>query len=336
MKMIAVCVMSRANYGRLKSLIRELDNDPDISLQLILGASFYNAEIPYEVRSRIQCLVAGDDHQAMALTTGILLQQVSHVLNEIKPDLVVVHGDRYEVLACATAASYMNIPILHTEGGEQTGCIDDKVRNAITALADIHCATTMSSALRLTELVTHVENVHNVGSPAIDAVLEADLEDDRTEPYMLVLHHPNTTSEESIEPLIDAIAVHNRTKIVWVNPNVDAGSHTMLKKIHKQQIEFQKDLSPSEYYRLLANAKIAIGNSSSFIKEGCFLGVPAVIIGDRQDRREHGDNVIFSTNDAAEILLAISKAEKLKPKLSYKFGTGNAAEKIMEVIKNAT
>jgi UDP-hydrolysing UDP-N-acetyl-D-glucosamine 2-epimerase len=270
----------------------------------------------------------------MALTTGILLQQVSHVLNEIKPDLVVVHGDRYEVLACATAASYMNIPILHTEGGEQTGCIDDKVRNAITALADYHCAVTMDATKRLYDLVGKIENIYTTGSPAIDAVLEADLEDDRTEPYMLVLHHPNTTSEESIEPLIDAIAVHNDIKVVWVNPNVDAGSHDMLKKIHKQNVEFQKDLSPSEYYRLLANAKVAIGNSSSFIKEGCFLGVPAVIIGDRQDRREHGDNVVFATNDTAEILLAISRAKKLNPKLSYKFGTGNAAQKIVEVIKN--
>lgn len=327
---VAVCVMSRANYGRLKSVIDNIIDSPSLELQLILGASFYNADIPYTVDARIQCLINSDDHEAMAITTGVLLPQIAHTLQRLQPDVVLVHGDRYEVLACAIASSYLNIPLAHTEGGEDTGCIDDKVRNAITALADIHFVVNREALKRIP---TNKDNVYVVGSPALDLLEQYNLTSSRKKPYVLVLHHPNTTKNESINALIDALK-NVPYDIVWVNPNIDAGNKAILKQIHSLDVEFVKDLSPVEYYRLLKNCKCAIGNSSSFIKEGAYFGTPVVMIGDRQQNRDCASNIHnVSCEDSTSILNAIIKqSESIYPR-SYKFGQADSGKQIADILR---
>ena len=327
MRKVAVCVMSRANYGRLFSVIQNIQSNPNLELQLILGASFYNAEVPFPVSSRIQCLLNSDDSEGMALTTGLLLTQITHELITLKPDIVLVHGDRYEVLACAIASSYLNIPLAHTEGGEDTGCIDDKVRNAITSLADIHFPVTTVAGSKL----YGKENVYVTGSPAIDLLTQYDLTNNRTEPFILVLHHPNTTSQEDVYPLIQSLRNIKINK-VWVNPNVDAGNKRILKKIHKENVEFVKDLEPQEYYRLLKNCTCAVGNSSSFIKEGAFLGTPVVLVGNRQKDREHSNNVLFADNISQQIQFAIEHQIKSTIEQSTKFGNGKSGRKIADIL----
>jgi UDP-hydrolysing UDP-N-acetyl-D-glucosamine 2-epimerase len=255
MRKILVNIMSRANYGRLTSVIKAIQDNPNLELQLVLGASFYNADIEFPVTKRVQCLINSDDHEAMALTTGVLLTKMSQAYAELKPDVVLIHADRYEMLACAIASSYMNIPLAHTEGGEDSGCIDDKVRNAITQLADIHFTTTKSAYCRVRDLGR--SNIYHVGSPALDLLEVMDLTNNRKEDYILVVFHPNTTEKESVEPLINVLKTLN-INVIWVNPNVDAGNKAFLKEIHKNNFEFLKDLPPEEYYRLLANCKIML------------------------------------------------------------------------------
>lgn len=338
---IAVCVMSRANYGRLKSVIDAIIEHPQLELQLIVGCSALSLNIPYNIDAKIDCLLANDTKGNMAKTEGLLTIEMVTALERLKPDIVLVHGDRYEVLACAVAASYMGIPLAHTEGGEVTGCIDDKVRNAITALADIHFPVTEDAEHRIFRMKypSFIEeeyrkkyNIYAVGSPALDMLAKIDLSNNRKEPYILVLHHPNTTEDEPIEPLIEALSFIEMNK-VWVNPNVDAGNKAMLKKIHSvPNVEFVKDLPPEEYYRLLKNCIFAIGNSSSYIKEGAFLGVPAVIVGSRQQNREHSYNVRFSRNEMSDIIWNMNEASQGHLVPSYMFGDGTSGKRIAAIL----
>jgi UDP-hydrolysing UDP-N-acetyl-D-glucosamine 2-epimerase len=313
----------------LKSVCKAIIEHDALELQLILGASFYNAEVEHPVDSRIQCLINSDDHEGMALTTGILLTKVSAELSRLKPDVVLVHGDRYEVLAVAQASAYMNIPLAHTEGGEITGCIDDKVRNAITALADIHFPVTPLSASRINK------NQYRcvVGSTALDSIKHIRDSVYKSKDYIVVLFHPNTTKIESIafNELIEACNSIDIKKI-WVNPNVDAGSKLISKYLHEQNWEFAKNLSIEEYAKLIYNSACVIGNSSSFIKESSFLGVPAVLVGERQKNREKDFNVIEASNNRYSIIESIKKQISRNPSTSNYFGYGTAGEKIANIL----
>jgi UDP-hydrolysing UDP-N-acetyl-D-glucosamine 2-epimerase len=330
---IAVVVASRANWGRLKSVCKAVTEHPDLELQLIVGASAFDLPMDYKPDAVVQCLVEGDNLQAMTLTTGLFLPQIGNILERLKPDFLYLHGDRHELMAPTIAAAYQCIPIAHGEGGEVTGTIDEKVRHMITKAADIHFPATELSRQRIIKMGERPETVFTVGSTALDSLLGIDLTNSRKEPYIVVLHHPNTTAPEDIAPLIEAvmsIPIHK----VWVNPNVDAGSKTMLRQIHQQDVEFVKNLPPEEYARLLKNCECAVGNSSSFIKEGAFLGVPAVLVGSRQEGREHGDNVAIVKMDKERILFAKGYMVKYyrKPPRDYRFGDGTAGKQIADIL----
>jgi UDP-hydrolysing UDP-N-acetyl-D-glucosamine 2-epimerase len=332
---IAVFAGSRANWGRLRSVCKAIKEHDALELQLILGASFYNADVEYPVASRIQCLINADDHESMALTTGILLTKVSMELQRLKPDIVLVHGDRYEVLAVAQAAAYMNIPLAHTEGGEVTGCIDDKVRNAITTLADIHFPVTKMAKDKVCNITGrawgNLGGVFTVGSTALDYIKEIRQESRLINGHILVLFHPNTTESEDIKPIIDACNCFN-TKKIWINPNVDAGHMDILHKLHSTNWEFQKNVPTYKYARLIHNAKMCVGNSSSFIKEASFLGTPSVIVGSRQFQREMDCNVLCSDLNFNMIVGSMAKQEHETYKPSNYFGDGTASEKIVNIL----
>lgn len=329
MRKICIFIGSRANWGRLKSVYKAIQGHPDLELQVISGASAF--DLPIEADAKIQCLVDGDNLQTMPLTAGLILTQIGGVLERLKPDVVLVHGDRYEVLPVAMSAAYLNIPLAHSEGGDISGTIDQKVRYAITALTDIHFPVTEQAAKRLIATGANPDRVFTVGSTALDSLVGLDLTNNRKEPYILVLHHPNTTHPEDIAPLIEAVMAIPIKK-VWVNPNVDPGSKAMLKQIHKQEVEFIKGLPPEEYARLLKNCEVAVGNSSSFIKEGAFLGVPAVLVGRRQEGREVGGNVVLAKNNAFSIGSSIHYQLGSKPKPDYLFGDGTAGKQVAEIL----
>ena len=331
MRKICVFIGSRANWGRLKSVCKAIQEHPGLELQVITGASVF--DLPIEADAKIQCLVEGDNLQAMTLTAGLVLTQIGGVLERLKPDMVLVHGDRYEVLPVAMAAAYMNIPLAHGEGGEITGTIDEKVRHCITKLADVHFPVTELSAKRIVAMGENTDMVFTVGSTALDTLVGIDLTNNRKEPYILVLHHPNTTHPEDIGPLIEAVMAIPIKK-VFVNSNTDSGAKAMMKKIHGlKDVEVLKNLPPEEYARLLKNCKVAVGNSSSFIKEGAFLGVPAVLVGRRQEGREVGDNVILAPMDTHRIIDSIEMWDILpRPKADHRFGNGTAGKQVADML----
>jgi UDP-hydrolysing UDP-N-acetyl-D-glucosamine 2-epimerase len=368
---LCVVVLSRANYGRIKTLLSAAKKHPDIKLQIVVGASavlerygnnikhmrkdgFFSNETVYSV-------VEGDNPVTQCKTTGLSIIALSTAFERLKPDFVLTVADRYETISTAIAATYSNIPLIHIQGGEVSGNIDDRVRNAITKLADIHFPCTELSRQRIIKMGEPEEYVFNFGCPAIDIALQSDKslssssmkadcvagrEADWTKPYVLISQHSVTTSYgdgvfQITQTLYAVKALKDHQKIVlW--PNSDAGSGSITEGIRKftsnrndknEKIYFYNNFSPEDYIRLLYNADCLIGNSSSFIREGCALGLPAVLIGDRQVGREQGKNVIPVTYSSEAILdAALKQIKHGKYEPSNLFGKGDAGEKIISQI----
>lgn len=305
-------------------------------VDVILGCSAWDST-EFNTPYRIQALYAGDDDENMALTVASYTTQLVSYLRMLRPDFAIIHGDRYEQLGAAIACSYMNIPIIHTEGGDYSGSIDGKVRWAISSLSDIHFPVTESAMYRLWGAFPSTDRVFSVGSTGIDLVRkweETYVQKTHKYPYVLVLFHPDTVTKESIEPLIEAVLKEcGSYHIKWVNANVDSGARAMMKEVHKYDVEFIKNVPPEEYFALMKEASLLIGNSSSFIKEAAYLGKRAVLVGSRQEGREVGCNVIRCPNtvesicEAIEIGLEVGDGNR-----DFRFGDGHACEKIQQAM----
>ncbi len=369
---VCVVVNSRANYGRIKTVLRALRDHPAVQLQLLVGASallhrFGNVRQVIEddgfaIDGTVYSIVEGENPTTMAKSTGLAIIELATMFENLKPDVVLTVADRFETLATAVAASYMNLPLAHTQGGEVTGSIDESVRHAITKLAHIHFPATRLAAENLIRMGENPATVHWTGCPAMDIVRETDLalppdlfqrykgvgpDLDPAKPYLVVLQHPVTTEYGSgfaqIRETIKAVAAI-RMQTVWLWPNVDAGSDDvskglrMFREIEKPDyIHFYRNFSPEDYVRLIANCACQVGNSSSALREGSFLGVPAVNIGTRQGGRECGDNVLHAAYDAGEI------EQAMRCQLGHGryaptpiFGEGRAGERIAEILATAS
>lgn len=365
MKKICVVVASRANYGRVKYLMRAIQEHPDLELQVIVGAStllerfgkavnVIRADGFTPIRS-IHYVIEGETLVTQAKSTGLGIVELSSAFEDLQPDMVVTVADRFETMATAIAATYLNIPLVHLQGGEVSGNIDDRVRHAITKLADIHFVASELSAQRVISMGEDSHFVFNYGCPAMDVLAHEDLSIsnehmarylgvgkpiDWSKPYILMVQHPVTTSyghgfEEVSHTLKALQSIQDIQKVVmW--PNVDAGSDDVSKGIRhfremnmQEPIYYYKNFSPEDYARVLNNAVCCVGNSSSFIREAAFLGVPSVIVGDRQQGREHGGNVVFANyhhhHITSQILAQIAHGRYLSDK---RFGDGTAGTRI--------
>jgi UDP-hydrolysing UDP-N-acetyl-D-glucosamine 2-epimerase len=264
----------------------------------------------------------------MAKTTGIGLLELATVFDNLKPDVVVTIADRYETLATAIAASYMNIPVAHIQGGEVTGSIDEKVRHAVTKLADLHLVSTKCAARRVEKMGECRNKIFRTGCPSIDLAAEilpspaldfnpfekyggvGELEK-ILNGYLVVMQHPVTTEHQlAREQIMQTLeAVHEiGMPTLWFWSNVDAGSdgtsngiRSFREKVKPTNMHFFKNMNPTDFLRLLYNSKCLIGNSSVGIRECSFLGVPVVNIGTRQQGRERGSNVVDVAYDRDEI-----------------------------------
>ncbi len=373
-KKICVVVASRANYGRIKATMQAIQNHPLLDLQLVVGASAllqrYGKAVDFierdgfQINSKVYMVIEGENPSTMAKSTGLAIIELATIFENLKPDVVLTVADRYETLATAVAASYMNIPLAHTQGGEVTGSIDESVRHAITKLAHIHFPTTELSAKRLIQMGEDSTNIFIVGCPSIDAIQYLPLtihpefvstyarkgvgsSIDFSQPYLLVLQHPVTTEfghgTEQINETLEAISQINMPT-VWLWPNIDAGSDDISKAIRTfresgraQHIHFYINFPVEDYAILLNNCACIIGNSSSGIREGSFLGVPAVNIGTRQSGRERGANVMDVNYNRTEIYDAIRKqlAFGRYPQENL-YGDGTASDKIADILANNT
>lgn len=339
---ICVVITARPSYSRIKTALDAIKAHPDLELQLVLAASAlldrYGGIINqiekdgFQFNAKVYMVVEGENLVTSAKTTGIGLMELATVFDGLKPDAVITIADRYETIATALAAAYMNIPLVHIQGGEVTGSIDEKVRHAVTKLADLHFVATEKAAERVIKMGEETNRVFNTGCPSIDLAaemlgspgLDFDPSDkyggvgnllDPVNDYLIVMQHPVTTefaaARQQVTETLEAIDVLG-IQTYWFWPNPDAGSDETSKGIrifrenrHPEHIAFFKNMAPRDFLRLLYNSRGIIGNSSVAVRECSFLGVPAVNVGNRQTSRERGINVIDVEYDASSIVQAV-------------------------------
>jgi UDP-hydrolysing UDP-N-acetyl-D-glucosamine 2-epimerase len=373
LRKICVFVGSRANYSSIKSVMKAIQEHPDLELQLVLGASAlldrYGTvsdqikEDGFDPVAEVFMLIEGETPTTMAKSTGVGLMELPTVFDKLKPDIVLTVGDRFETMATTLAAAYMNIPVAHTMGGEVTGTIDESIRHAVTKFAHIHFPASQDAKERIIKLGERKDDVYLVGCPRIDLIdniLEGDDVEIKEslnegvgavinidEPFILISQHPVTTEFGKGEEQINATlsAVHNTglpTIVLW--PNADAGSDDISRGIRKwreqgldQNMHFYKNLPVNHYIHLMKNASCLVGNSSSGIREGAFIGTPVVNIGTRQDMRERGKNIIDVPSETENIFNALkSQIEHGPYKSEPIYGNGTAGEKIADVLSKCS
>jgi len=371
MKKVCVVVNSRANYGRIKTFLECAQKSNNLELQLVVGASALLHRFGHVIdiikhdgfqpNALLYSILEGETPITMAKSTGLGIIELSTIFQNLKPDIVLTVADRFETLATAVSASYMNILLAHTQGGEVTGSIDESVRHAITKLAHIHFPATEKAGKNVLQMGEDPKSIFTVGCPSIDAISNIDLRLSKdffvnnkgvgstinpTKPYIVVLQHPVTTEYGKgffqIEQTLKAIA-SIKMQTVWLWPNIDAGSDDISKGIRMYRekhnpdyIHFYKNFEVQDYARLINNCKCLIGNSSSAIREGSFLGVPAVNIGTRQNGREMEKNVINVDYKSSQIEEAINKQLNAgKYNSSKLYGDGKAGEKIAKILEDA-
>lgn len=346
-------------------------NHPRLDLKLVVGASAlldrYGSVVNLIERdgfvpsARVHMLIEGESPATMAKSTGLGLMELPTIFEQIAPDVVLTVGDRFETMATTLAAAYMNIPIAHTMGGEVSGTIDESIRHAVTKFAHIHFPASREARDRIIRLGEQPESIHLVGCPRIDLIREIlqghDERDDLNRlfeagvgakfdlnrPFLLVLQHPVTTEygagEVQITATLEAVDATGLPAIVlW--PNADAGSDDIARGIRKwrergrdRNMHFFKNLPIDVYVCLMTRTVCLVGNSSSAIREGAFLGTPAVNLGSRQQGRERGANVIDAPHERDAILAAMqAQIERGRYPTDPIYGDGRAGERIAEVL----
>lgn len=370
---VGVVVASRANYGRIKSVMQAIKDHKDLELVLIVGASALLARFGravnliekdgFKVDARVYSIVEGENLTTMAKSMGLGVIELATLFEHLKPDIVMTVADRFETMSTAVAASYMNIPLAHSQGGEVTGSIDESIRHAITKLSHHHYVTTALSRERVLRMGEPEDRVHLTGCPALDVVADIDYslppdffeqsgnagvgaEIDPTKPYLVVLQHPVTTEygmgRQHVEQTIRAVSRMNM-QTAWLWPNIDAGSDDISKalRVHREQnpdakLHFYINFAVEDYARLIKNCACLIGNSSSGIREGAFLGVPAVNIGTRQSGRERGVNLMDVEYNEEAIYRAIKAQVEHGPYApDHLYGDGKAGQRIADLLATA-
>ena len=353
--------------------MRAIKAHDDLDLQVIVGASAvldrFGSVVDVMERdgfrpdARVNIIIEGETPVTMAKSTGLGLLELPTLFEMLKPDVVISVGDRFETMATAVAAAYMNIPVAHTMGGEVTGTIDESIRHAVTKLSHIHFPANETAAARIVRLGEDPATVHTVGCPRIDLVAEISREEptldaawldregvgghvDIDQPFLLVSQHPVTTEygsgEQQIAETLAALeTLQMPTIMLW--PNVDAGSDDVARGMRKFRealrppyIRFYKNFPVETYIRLMMRAACLVGNSSAPIREGAFLGTPAVNIGTRQGGRDRGLNVIDVEYNREAIVAAV-RAQVAHGRFSpdHLYGDGRAGPRIAEILATA-
>jgi UDP-hydrolysing UDP-N-acetyl-D-glucosamine 2-epimerase len=367
---ICVVIGSRANYSSIKSAMAAIAKHPELELQVVAGASAlldrYGTvadlieQDGFPLAARVYMLLEGETLTTMAKSTGLGLLELPTVFERLKPDVVLTVGDRFETMATALSAAYMNIPIAHTMGGEVSGTIDESIRHAVTKFAHIHFPASDDARERILKLGEREQDVYMVGCPRIDSVAETLAQDgvgelgkmfelgvgdaiDLERPFLLVSQHPVTTEYgeglKQITSTLEAVKDTGLQAIVlW--PNADAGSDDIAKgiRIWREQgraknMHFFKNLPTATYIRLMGRAACLVGNSSSGVREGAFIGTPVVNVGSRQEGRQRGHNVIDAPHDTAAVAKAIRmQIEHGRYPTDPIYGDGKAGNRIADVL----
>lgn len=371
MRKICVVIVNRANYSSIKSVLKAIKNHPNLILQIVaMGSSLldrYGSVVKliesdgFKIDEKLHVLIEGETPVTMAKSTGVGLIELPTVFERLQPDIVFTVGDRFETMSTTLAAAYMNITIAHSMGGEVSGNIDESIRHAVTKFSHIHFPASKEAAERISKLGERAENIYLVGCPRMDLVSEI-LNNERhqkindifstggvgekfdlNDKFIIVSQHPVTTeygeAEKQITQTLEAVYESKLPAIVlWPNP--DAGSDDISRGIRKwrekkldKKMYFFKNLSISNYINLMRYTTCLVGNSSSGIREGAFIGTPVVNIGTRQQKRERGKNVIDVKNNMNDILKAI-ETQIIHGTYKHEpiYGDGNAGKKIADIL----
>ena len=367
---ICAVITARPSYSRVKTALQAIKDHPALELQLVVAGSalldrYGNAvdfieKDGFTIDEKVFMILEGENKTAMAKTTGLGVMELANVFYNLQPDAVLTIADRFETIATSIAAAYQNIPLIHLQGGEVTGNIDEKVRHANTKLADIHFVTSEDAKERVLKLGEEPSYVFNTGCPSIDLAAQVEKKPfldfdpfkkyggvgqqfNYTNGYLVVMQHPVTTEYTSAkQDVLRTLRVIDALKIptFWFWPNVDAGADGTSSGIRSyreynnlEHIRFFKNMEPLDFLRLLKNSSCLIGNSSVGIRECSYLGVPVVNIGTRQNRRLRGSNVIDVMYTEEAIRDAItSQLESPRNQKETIYGNGESGKQIAEVL----
>jgi UDP-hydrolysing UDP-N-acetyl-D-glucosamine 2-epimerase len=362
---IAVVTTSRADYGHLYWPLRTLADRPDVDLRLIVLGAHLSSEFGrtvqeiekdgFAIAARIECLLSSDSDVGMAKTIGVAALGLAEHLGAMRPDILLLIADRYEMLAPASVALALRIPIAHIEGGETSeGAIDDAVRNALTKLAHIHFTSTIAARQRIVAMGEEEWRVHRAGAPSLDhlrrstlltqAQLEKKLGCDLGVPTVLVSYHPVTLADDTLEEAEALFSALEQIsgQLLFCYPNADAGSRALIERAKsflatRGNGRVFVNLDAVTYWSLLRQVEVLVGNSSSGLMETASFGLPTVNIGIRQQGRERAGNVLDAAADLAEIVAAVGAARRPEFRASLRgmrnpYGDGTASEKIVEVL----
>ena len=376
MKKICIVISSRASYARIRSVLKAIKNNDNLELFLVGSASLLlyrygkAAKVVekdgFKINKEVYMIVEGENPMTMAKSVGIGIIELATIFDDYKPDIVISIADRFETISAAIAASYLNIPVAHIQGGEVTGSIDEKVRHAVTKFSSLHFVANDTAARRVKSMGEAKETIFVTGCPSIDLAKQVkddysfmstdymyskyggvgskvDIDGD----FIIVMQHPITTEFSSSynqmrETLKALQEIKMPTIVFW--PNVDAGSDLCSKAIREfreknkpEDMHFFRNFEPKDFLALLLKSKCIIGNSSVGIRECSFLGVPSVNIGNRQNGRKQGPNVINVPHIKEEIVHAvkthISNGQRYPSSTLY--GDGSAGERIVKILEKA-
>jgi UDP-hydrolysing UDP-N-acetyl-D-glucosamine 2-epimerase len=368
---VCVVLVDRANYGRLKPVMRAVADHPDIEMQvvaagtMVLGRFGRPVEVVradgFRVDSEVYIELEGSTPATMAKSVGFGVVEFASEFQRLGPDLVLLIGDRYEALAAAIAAAYMNICIVHIQGGEVSGSIDESARHAITKFAHFHFPSTNRSAEYLIRMGENPESILGIGCPSSDIAqtLDNTLPEeyingsgsgawiDPKEPFQLVIFHPTTTEyggeQAQMRELLGALEVIQMpTVLLW--PNIDAGSDQISKAVRifrdktaPNWLRTVTNLRPDHYLQVLASTACAIGNSSSFVRDASYFGTPVVLVGDRQEGRETDVHVQRVAPRSVDVAMAIRKQLRHgRYPASTLYGDGNVSARIADALVRVT
>jgi UDP-hydrolysing UDP-N-acetyl-D-glucosamine 2-epimerase len=364
---VCVVLVDRANYGRLKPVMSAIQATPEIHLQLVATGTMVLERfgLPvqvvrgdgFPVDTEIYIELEGSTPATMAKSLGFGIVEFASAFQRLRPDIVLLIGDRYEALAAAIAAAYMNLCIVHLQGGEVSGSIDESARHAISKLAHYHVPSTQRAAQYLIRMGERPDTILSIGCPSSDLAKELDMTltpevlnatgsgawVDVDQPFLLVVFHPTTTEyggeRRQMEELLQSLRqIALQAVVLW--PNIDAGADHISKAIRVFRMEFQPEwlrtitnLTPDDYLRVLARTCCAVGNSSSFVRDAGYFGTPVVLVGDRQEGREVGENVIHVRPDAECISQAIrTQLASGHYPASDLYGDGHVARRVAEAL----
>ena len=368
---VCVILVDRANYGRLKPVIRAISGHSELCLQIIAAGTMVLERFDravdlvrhdgFHVNTEIHNELEGSTPTTMAKSTGFGIVEFASELQRLDPDVVLLIGDRYEALSAAIAAAYMNHCIVHIQGGEVSGSIDESARHAITKFAHFHFPSTRRSAEFIIRMGERPETILGIGCPGSDLALQLDrtltpdivnargsgATIDVSRPFFLVVFHPTTTEFggelEQMNAVLHSLAeLQTQTILLW--PNIDAGSDRVSKairvfrdRVRPNWLRCLTNLLPEDYLKVLANTACAIGNSSSFVRDAGYFGTPVTLVGNRQEGRERDVHVTSVPPRTASIVEAVRAQRQHGPyEPSTLYGDGRVAERIAAALAELT